>query len=148
MTELARELLEKRPYEGISFGVSAMAATLRHAMETGEPFEPRSLPSVDTVTGQRFRIHGEMLRGGDGRARGVVFARALRGFDDPRSLAYLGLTPREAEVTLAAARGFTTKEIAAMLGLSPHTVETHIKVVFDKLGVSSRSELAAIVFGG
>lgn len=125
-----------------------MAATLRQAMKRGEPFEPRSLPSVDTVTGQRFEIHAEILRGADGRPRGVVFARALRGFDDQRSLAHLGLTPREAEVTLAAARGYTTREIAATLELSPHTIESHLKTVFGKLNVSSRPELAAIVFGG
>lgn len=148
LTDFARHLVEARPYEGISFGVSAMAASLRHAMENGEAFAPRALPCVDTVTGQRFQIHGELLRGADGRPRGVVFARALRGFDDARALAHLGLSPREAEVALAAARGFTTKEIAASLALSPHTVESHVKTIFDKLGVSSRGELAAIVFGG
>ena len=57
-----------------------------------------------------------------------------------------GLTSRELEVTRSIARGLGTAEIAAHLHLSAHTVRDHIKVVFAKVGVSSRGELVHKVF--
>ena len=57
------------------------------------------------------------------------------------------LTARERDVLGAIARGGSTAEIAAELFLSPHTVRDHVKAVFEKLGVSSRGELVARVFG-
>lgn len=56
------------------------------------------------------------------------------------------LTPREREVVGALASGDTTSEIAARMFLSPHTVRDHIKMVFEKVGVSSRAELVAKLF--
>jgi DNA-binding CsgD family transcriptional regulator len=53
------------------------------------------------------------------------------------------LTPQERQVAQLAARGLTTKEIASQLVLSPKTIETHLRHVFQKLGVRSRTELAA-----
>ncbi len=51
------------------------------------------------------------------------------------------LTPREAEVCLLVFKGFADQQLASALGISFHTVRTHLKRVFSKLGVSSRSEL-------
>jgi DNA-binding CsgD family transcriptional regulator len=53
------------------------------------------------------------------------------------------LTPQEHRVALAAARGATNREIAAELYLAPKTVEFHLGNVYRKLGVRSRTELAA-----
>lgn len=57
------------------------------------------------------------------------------------------LTPRERDVLGAIARGGSTAEIAAELFLSPHTVRDYVKTVFEKVGVSSRNELVARLFG-
>jgi len=57
------------------------------------------------------------------------------------------LTPRERDVLAAIARGESTAEIAAQLFLSPHTVRDYVKTVFEKVGVSSRNELVARLFG-
>ena len=50
------------------------------------------------------------------------------------------LTTRELDILRLAAKGLRTKEIAAELSLSTRTVESHFTSVYNKLGVSSRTE--------
>ena len=52
------------------------------------------------------------------------------------------LSKRELEVAALIADRKTNREIAAALFLSAKTVESHIRNIFDKLGVSSRAEVA------
>ena len=54
------------------------------------------------------------------------------------------LTHREIEVLAAAATGLTSKEIAAAQGVTPNTVKFHLRNVYEKLGVSNRSQAIAI----
>lgn len=56
-----------------------------------------------------------------------------------------GLSPREADVLKLLARGRTTTRIQAELGISMNTVNTHVRHVFQKLGIHSRQELLDIV---
>lgn len=51
-----------------------------------------------------------------------------------------GLSPRETEVLTLLARGMTVSEAAARLGLQPQTVASYVKVIYQKLCVSSRAE--------
>ena len=50
------------------------------------------------------------------------------------------LSGREHEVLTLIARGFSYAEIARLKGLSVHTVQTHIKNLYGKLAVHSKSE--------
>ena len=50
------------------------------------------------------------------------------------------LTPRETELLRAFATGQSYKEAARTLGISPHTVGNHVKAIYRKLEVTSRSE--------
>jgi NarL family two-component system response regulator LiaR len=50
------------------------------------------------------------------------------------------LSERELEVLKLAAKGMGNKEIAAELSLGVRTVQSHLSHIFDKLGVSSRTE--------
>jgi DNA-binding CsgD family transcriptional regulator/tetratricopeptide (TPR) repeat protein len=58
----------------------------------------------------------------------------------PRPPAYpAGLTAREVEVLRLVAAGMTDARIAETLILSPRTVNTHLRSIYAKLGISSRS---------
>jgi len=50
------------------------------------------------------------------------------------------VSDRELDVLKLAAKGMSNKEIAAELSLSVRTVQSHLGNIFDKLGVSSRTE--------
>ena len=51
------------------------------------------------------------------------------------------LSARERQVIQHLAGGMTNREIAHALDLSPHTIKNYLFRIFDKLGVSSRTEL-------
>ena len=51
------------------------------------------------------------------------------------------LSTRERQVIQCLASGMTNREIADSLGLSPHTVKNYLFRIFDKIGVSNRTEL-------
>jgi DNA-binding NarL/FixJ family response regulator len=65
----------------------------------------------------------------------LSFRRELKVEDD--------LTPAEQQVALAALSGLSNADIARMRGSSPRTVANQLAAIFRKLGVRSRSELAA-----
>jgi len=65
-------------------------------------------------------------------------------FDLPGTINASLLTQREIRITQKVARGLTNKEIAKALDVSPETIKKHLKSIFEKSGVHTRSQLAAI----
>ena len=53
-----------------------------------------------------------------------------------------GLSRRELKIVAMVAAGRTNRKIAESLSLSEDTIKHHLTVIFDKIGVSSRLELA------
>jgi DNA-binding NarL/FixJ family response regulator len=53
------------------------------------------------------------------------------------------LTPSERRVAELAAEGPTNREIAQALFVTPRTVELHLTNAYRKVGIGSRSQLAA-----
>jgi DNA-binding NarL/FixJ family response regulator len=51
-----------------------------------------------------------------------------------------GLTKRELQTLELLARGFPQREVATMMNVSPHTVGAHVKSIYTKMAVNSRSE--------
>jgi predicted ATPase/DNA-binding CsgD family transcriptional regulator len=77
--------------------------------------------------------------------------RRLGARSEPRGPAAVGdtgvgaLTKRELEIAGLVADRMTNREIAASLFLSDKTIESHIRNIFHKLGVSSRVEIARTI---
>lgn len=57
------------------------------------------------------------------------------------------LSAREREIVMLIARGFTTDNVAKKLVISPYTVNTHIRHVYEKIGIRKRSELIDYING-
>jgi non-specific serine/threonine protein kinase len=69
----------------------------------------------------------------------VSVARGADAADTPPA----GLTARERDVARLIAQGLSNREVAATLVVSERTTESHLSHIFEKLGLRSRTQLAA-----
>ena len=117
------------------------------------------------VTARSWLTYGEVLRrGGDRSAARAALSRAEQLFRAAGAQSWLdrvaaelracggpvrnasdavALTPQEQRVAGLVVTGARNREIAQQLCVSEKTVETHLAAVFRKLGIRSRTELAA-----
>jgi DNA-binding NarL/FixJ family response regulator len=98
---------------------------LRTALELLQRLE---LPSWEERARSELRASGETAR-----------RRDLSNRDQ--------LTPQELQIAHLVAEGMTNREIGAQLYLSPRTIDYHLRKVFAKLQVASRTDLARIDLG-
>jgi two-component system, NarL family, response regulator LiaR len=95
-------------------------------------------------------IHGGGIALSPEIARKVVerlTGRQPQNLHHHNSEAREGLTEREIEVLYTAAQGKSNKAIALLLGISDQTVQVHLRNIFNKLEVNSRSEAVAHAIG-
>jgi DNA-binding NarL/FixJ family response regulator len=131
-------------------------AQLEKAVSTGEPlgwpFElGRSLLALGSVQRQARRKQAarttleQAVEVFDrlGAAPWGQRARRELGRIGGRKSASDGLSPTESEIVELVVAGRSNKEVAQALHLSPKTVEWNLSKVYRKLGVHSRTELAA-----
>lgn len=127
--------------------VQVVASLLgRSLTEDGAEMIP-ALTLAGVEPGGAYELRAERVVGADGDPRTLVLIEPRRAADRTDALRDLGLTPREAAVALAVLRGQSTAAIAVELALSPYTVQDHVRHACEKLGVGSRRELAALLFG-
>ena len=91
-------------------------------------------PALTTFEGAGAEAWAERARA-ELRASGET---ARRGDDAARD----ELTPQELRIAELVSTGASNRDVGAQLFLSPKTVEYHLRKVFVKLGVTSRTELA------
>src|SRR5512133_391751 len=117
---------------------------LSDAAQAGTPGIRRTL--VMEGHGERRRVEGTAV--GKGKTQLHLWREPL---PEPMHLgpepvtapsAADGLTQREREVALLVADGLRSREVAERLGIASQTVKSHLKTIFDKLGVRNRVELA------
>ncbi|MFC1580417.1 LuxR C-terminal-related transcriptional regulator [Thermodesulfobacteriota bacterium] len=64
--------------------------------------------------------------------------------DDGDIAVKTSLSSREKEVLRLLTEGYTNTQISEMLSISPHTVKSHVINIFNKLGVSDRTQAAVL----
>ncbi len=115
---------------------------LSDAAQNGPPGIRRTL--VLEGMGERLRV--EVTAVGKGRTQLHLWREPLpepvQLGTEPQGAPADGLTQREREVALLVADGLRSREVAERLGIASQTVKSHLKTIFDKLGVRNRVELA------
>src|SRR5206468_2172381 len=127
------------------------------AIEEGEKvFRPSALGSAHVGAARCLILSGDL----DGaRVHAALAAELLAHWDGwrvddlhavqrrlgigPRVEGPDSLTPREREVVELLAEGLTNAELAARLFISPKTAAVHVSNILAKLGMATRSEVAA-----
>lgn len=101
---------------------------------------PKDIEADALLRAARSVVAGEYWIG---RATAATFIDTLR-HKTPASK----ITPREQEIIRVILTGLSNQEIGKQLGISRETVKRHVRNIYDKLGVSTRMELALRVTGG
>jgi two-component system, NarL family, nitrate/nitrite response regulator NarL len=113
---------------------AALRAGARGVIEKGASM-PHFVQAIRGVMNGHYWIDGQLLASVPERAKQA-----------PRPTRRFRLTQRELQVVAAVADGETNKGIAERFRVSEDTVKHHLSSVFDKVGVSSRLELAVFAF--
>lgn len=123
-------------YLADGYDVSQVVALLRAG---GSGYVSRDASPADLARGIIAAGRGEIVLPPQIAAQAL--AALARGEIVPESPS-ISLTDREQEVLALLAQGLTNKDIAQTLFLSVRTVEAHLRNIYDKLDVSSRTEAA------
>jgi DNA-binding NarL/FixJ family response regulator len=105
---------------------------------------PKSAPFDVVVDAVHRAAAGQPLLSDRERSDLLETLAESRQAEEQRIDAFTRLTPREQQVLSALVAGESVKAIARDLGVSLPTVRTHIRSLFDKLGVNSQRAAVAL----
>jgi DNA-binding NarL/FixJ family response regulator len=96
-----------------------------------------------TTPAELMEAINDVLRGG-APMTGEIARKVIASFRRPAPMTIkdAGLTPREEEILALLTQGYANKEIADRLSVSFDTVRTHLRHIYEKLHVRSRTEAA------
>jgi NarL family two-component system response regulator LiaR len=105
---------------------------------------------LKSVSGDELIKAVQAVHAGEPMIHPQVLKKLMGRFKSPTEIpttatSSSSLSEREMEVLKVATRGMSNKDIAVTLFISERTVQAHMRSIFNKLGVSSRSE--AILYG-
>jgi two-component system nitrate/nitrite response regulator NarL len=137
----------------------ALASIREHAPEAAIVLVTRRIETAAVTRARRLGARGLLLRTVSAAVllqclRAVADGRLWMGRGEPAALAWddntrlpglvltSGLTPRELEVVSVIVEGASNRDIAHLFSISENTVKHHLTRIFDKVGVSTRLELA------
>lgn len=126
---------------GRLWALHVLSGLLTRSLSEPDSPEVPAIELADPSTGALYQLRAERAGGADDRPRSIILLEPVRRPERVETLLRLGLTRREAEVTLAILRGTPLEMIAAQAGMSPHTAAQHVRNICTKLGVSSRRAL-------
>lgn len=101
----------------------------------------------NTTPGKLVEAIRELYNGGSPMSSSIA-RKVIRSFQQPGSnkSQYNKLSPREKELLDSLAKGYRYKEIADRMFISVETVRTHIRNIYEKLQVQSRTEALNKIF--
>jgi DNA-binding NarL/FixJ family response regulator len=99
-----------------------------------------------TPPGELLEAIQELHRGGSPMSTQIARRVVASLHQSKPPVQEAALTEREAEILTYLAKGYSNKEIANLLRLSLETVRTHLRHVYEKLHVHSRTEALARYF--
>lgn len=140
-TEFVRKLRATTPDCGLLFLVESydLGEIVSLLREGATGFIVRDSAVSDLARGIIAAGRGEIVLPQELATRALVaLARGEVGQEESS----VTLTEREREVLNFLAQGYTNKDIAQSLFLSVRTVEAHLRNIYGKLGVTSRTEAA------
>jgi DNA-binding CsgD family transcriptional regulator len=124
-----------------------LVVMLRDHLRRVAELDPAGLRSaavtlLTDARGEPLYVYALPIRTVIGDPHVAVTVREL-GIERDAFASRYGLSPREAEVAELVLRGYPNPVIASMLGIAPTTIKRHLTRIFDKIGVSSRTQLVS-----
>jgi len=114
---------------------------------TGQVGDPPSFELLAPVSRQRVRANMYPISGMGKIPYVLVFLSLPDGNQLFVSKNRFGLTEREAEIASLMCQGLRNGDVAKRLFISEYTVGNHVKHIFEKLGIKSRTGLIQYVVG-
>jgi DNA-binding NarL/FixJ family response regulator len=139
----ALEELGKMPSKVILLTAAIERADIVTALQLGA----RGVVMKDAATDQLFKairnvMDGHYWVGREGVTDLIAMLKSMMAAEDQEQKKTWGLTKRELDIIGTIVAGYPNKDIAHKFAISEDTVKHHLTNIFNKVGVSTRLELA------